>query len=69
MNPAVRTTDKAISHQGGPGGMAIRSIINIGVAGGNKDTALENVLDGDWSTGIQVNIGIITTIIAGNIMF
>lgn len=69
MNPVVKTTASAISHQGGPGGMAILSIINIGVAGGKRETTREKVLDGAWRTGIQVNMGIIINIMAGNIIF
>src|SRR5258706_15227704 len=68
MNRVVRTMLKIISHQGGPGLLAMRSSINIGVAGGNKEIAREKVLDGDCMTGTQTNTGIITRSIAGTIM-
>ena len=37
VKPIATTTPRRISHQGRPGGIAIRSIINIGVAGGKRD--------------------------------
>src|SRR5262245_44755581 len=69
MKAVVNTTPKAISNQGGPGGIAMRSSIIMGVAGGKREINRANRLEGDCRTGIQVNIGIMINIIAGNIMF
>ena len=68
MNPKVNTTPKTISHHGGPGGIAMRNSMSIGVAGGKRETTRAKVLDGDCNTGIQVNSGIMISSIAGNIM-
>ena len=45
--------------------MAMRANISIGVAGGKRDTARENVLDGESKMGPMHIMGIITSSMMG----
>ena len=58
-------TANMISHISGPGGMAIRTNINIGVAGGKSETAFEKLLVGESRTGPKHIIGMINNIMIG----
>ena len=65
VNRAVNRMETRICQTGGPGGIAIRSIIIMGVAGGNIDSIVENMLLGDFITTLTKKIGIMTISIAG----
>lgn len=54
-------------NHGGPGGMARRNIINIGVAGGKRENHRANELPGDCTIGMNTKKGNITIIMTGNI--
>ena len=69
VNASVNASPSAISQAGGPGAIAMRIIINIGVAGGNRDIHLANGLCGDSAIGSQTKNGIMIMIITGIIKF
>ena len=71
-NNANRMTPTNPAHgcqEGIPVGELILRSISIGVKGGNKDSAVANLLVGSCSTGIIKNMGINIGIIAGNVRF
>ena len=53
-------------HIGMVTGVAWRTIISIGVNGGNSETQVAKLLIGFWINGIIKNIGIINGSMAGN---
>lgn len=64
-NRIVNVVARTISQVAGPGGIAIRANISIGVAGGNSEIIFENRLDGESNTGPKHIIGIMTSIMIG----
>ena len=64
-NKTVNTVANTTSQAAGPGGIAILANINMGVAGGNNEIALENTLDGESRIGPKHIIGIMTNNITG----